>query len=60
MRMDIFEYIEMFHNVNRRYGSNNQQSSVEYEKRYKERLVRVYLNDDFCHQYKPGYGCDIF
>jgi putative transposase len=41
-RMDIFEYIEMFYNVKRRHGSNNQQSPVEYEKRYKEKLVSVY------------------
>ena len=35
-RMDIFEYIEMFYNVKRRHGSNNQQSPAEYEKRYTE------------------------
>ena len=40
--MDIFEYIEMFYNVKRKHGSNNQQPPVEYEKRYTERLVSVY------------------
>lgn len=42
VRMEIFEYIEMFYNVKRRHGSNNQLSSVEYEKRYEERLFSVY------------------
>ncbi|PSU27950.1 hypothetical protein C9I99_12005, partial [Photobacterium lutimaris] len=36
------EYIEMFYNVKRRHGSNNQLSPVEYEKQYKERLTSVY------------------
>ncbi|MBE3844943.1 IS3 family transposase [Vibrio parahaemolyticus] len=41
-RMDIFEYIEMFYNVKRRHGSNNQLSPVEYEKQYERRLTSVY------------------
>ncbi|SFQ35785.1 IS3 family transposase, partial [Enterovibrio norvegicus] len=41
-RMDIFEYIEMFYNVKRRHGSNDQMSPVEYEKQYEERLKGVY------------------
>ncbi len=41
-RMDIFEYIEMFYNVKRRHGSNNQLSHVEYEKQYERRLTSVY------------------
>ncbi|MEI8608181.1 IS3 family transposase [Enterovibrio norvegicus] len=41
-RMDIFEYIEMFYNVIRRHGSNDQMSPVEYEKQYEERLKSVY------------------
>ncbi len=40
--MDIFEYIEMFYNVKRRHGSNNQLSPVEYEKQYERRLTSVY------------------
>ncbi|HCM1427510.1 TPA: IS3 family transposase, partial [Vibrio parahaemolyticus] len=38
----IFEYIEMFYNVKRRHGSNNQLSPVEYEKQYERRLTSVY------------------
>ncbi|MEZ8622845.1 hypothetical protein AB6D63_18965, partial [Vibrio splendidus] len=37
----FFEHIEMFYNVNRRHGSNNQLSSVEYEEQYKRRLTSV-------------------
>ncbi|WP_282361049.1 IS3 family transposase [Pseudomonas sp. PS01300] len=33
-RSDVFDYIEMFYNVKRRHGFNNQLSPVEYEKRY--------------------------
>lgn len=40
-RTDIFEYIGMFYNVNRRHGSNNQLSPVEYEKQYERRLTSV-------------------
>lgn len=40
-RTDIFEYIEMFYNVNRRHGFNNQLSPVEYEKQYERRLTSV-------------------
>lgn len=40
-RTDIFEYIEIFYNVNRRHGSNNQLSPVEYEKQYERRLTSV-------------------
>lgn len=41
-RMDIFEYIEMFYNIKRRHGSNNQLSPVEYEKQYEIKLESVY------------------
>ena len=40
-RRDIFDYIEMFYNVRRRHGFNNQLSPVEYEKQYKTRLESV-------------------
>lgn len=40
-RSDIFDYIEMFYNVRRRHGFNNQLSPVEYEQRYQERLLSV-------------------
>ena len=40
--MDIFEYIEMFYNIKRRHGSNNQLSPVEYEKQYESKLKSVY------------------
>ncbi|MBE3931786.1 IS3 family transposase, partial [Vibrio parahaemolyticus] len=36
------EYIEMFYNVKRRHGYNNQLSPVEYEKQYERRLTSVY------------------
>ncbi|MFW1040156.1 IS3 family transposase, partial [Vibrio parahaemolyticus] len=36
------EYIEMFYNVKRRHGSNNQLSPVEYERQYERRLTSVY------------------
>ena len=41
VRVDIFEYIEIFYNVKRRHSSNDQMSPVEYEKQYKERLKSV-------------------
>ena len=41
-RRDIFDYIEMFYNVRRRHGFNNQLSPVEYEKQYKTRLESVW------------------
>ncbi len=41
-RMDIFEYIEILYNVNRRHGSSNQLPPVEYEKQYERRLTSVY------------------
>ena len=40
-RSDIFDYIEMFYNTQRRHGFNDQLSSVEYEKRFQKRLVSV-------------------
>jgi len=40
-RRDIFDYIEMFYNVRRRHGFNNQLSPVEYEKQYKTSLESV-------------------
>lgn len=40
-RIDIFNYIEMFYNRKRKHGSNHLLSSVEYEKRYQQRLESV-------------------
>lgn len=40
-RQDIFEYIELFYNCQRRHGSNNQLSPVEYEKNFEKRLLSV-------------------
>ncbi len=40
-RAEIFDYIEMFYNTQRRHSFNNQLSPVEYEKRYQERLESV-------------------
>ena len=40
-RSDIFDYIELFYNVKRRHGSNNQQSPVEYEQQHLVRLASV-------------------
>lgn len=40
-RSDIFDYIELFYNVRRRHGFNNQQSPVEYERQYQMRLASV-------------------
>ncbi len=33
-RMDLFDYIEMFYNTNRRHGSNGMVSPVQYEQQY--------------------------
>jgi len=40
-RADIFDYIEMFYNVRRRHGSNDQLSPVDYERRHQKRLESV-------------------
>lgn len=40
-RSDVFDYIEMFYNVKRRHGFNNQLSPVEFEKRYAMSLQGV-------------------
>jgi putative transposase len=40
-RSDVFDYIEMFYNVKRRHGFNNQLSPVELEKRYAMSLEGV-------------------
>lgn len=40
-RSDVFDYIEMFYNVKRRHGFNNQLSPVEFEKRYTMSLQGV-------------------
>ncbi|MGF6477645.1 putative transposase [Pantoea dispersa] len=37
-RSDIFDYIEMFYNSKRLYGSGNQMSPSEYENQYYKRL----------------------
>ena len=39
---DIFDYIELFYNVRRSHGFNNQQSPVEYERQYQMRLATVW------------------
>lgn len=33
-RLDIFDYIEVFYNRNRKHGSTNKLSPVEYERQY--------------------------
>ena len=33
-RLDIFDYIEVFYNRNRKHGSKNKLSPVEYEQQY--------------------------
>ena len=40
-RSDVFDYIEMFYNAKRRHGFTNQQSPVEFEKRYAMSLQGV-------------------
>ena len=40
-RADVVDYVEMFYNCKRRHGFNNQLSPVEYENRFRERLVSV-------------------
>lgn len=40
-RSYVFDYIEMFYNVKRRHGFNNQLSPVEFEKRYAMSLQGV-------------------
>lgn len=40
-RSDIFDYIEMFYNGKRKYGSNDILPPVEFENRYRERLGSV-------------------
>lgn len=40
-RSDIFEYIEMFYNVKRRHGANNQQSPRDFEAFHEMKLVCV-------------------
>ena len=38
-RQDIFKYIELFYNCQRRHGSNNQLSPVEYGENFEKRLL---------------------
>lgn len=40
-RSDIFDYIEMFYNSKRRYGSSDKMPPTEYENRYYRRLESV-------------------
>lgn len=40
-RTDVFDYIEMYYNPNRRHGNNGGISPVEYEKQYFETLWSV-------------------
>ena len=37
-RTDVFDYIEMYYNPNRRHGNNGGISSAEYEKQHFEKL----------------------
>ncbi|WP_257937055.1 IS3 family transposase, partial [Xanthomonas phaseoli] len=36
-RAEVFDYIEMFYNPNRRHGSTGDLSPVEFERRYAQR-----------------------
>ena len=40
-RADVFNYIEMFYNSQRRHGSNDLLSPVEFEERFSKRLASV-------------------
>ena len=40
-RADIFDYIEMFYNRQRKHGYNGMLSPVDYEKRYFTKLAGV-------------------
>jgi len=40
-RRDVFDYIEMFYNPNRRHGYNHGLSPVKFEKKYFSRLESV-------------------
>lgn len=40
-RADIFDYIEMFYNVRRRHGANDQLSPLDYERRHQKQLESV-------------------
>jgi len=40
-RSEIFNYIEFFHNPNRRHGNNDGVSPAEFEKQYFEKLSSV-------------------
>ena len=40
-RSDIFEYIEMFYNSQRRHGSNGQRSPLDYEKAHQKMVMCV-------------------
>ena len=43
-RRNIFDYIEMFYNVKRRHGFNDQLSPVEYEKRFEKAATECLVN----------------
>ena len=40
-RQDIFDYIEMFYNLKRRYEFNDKLAPAEFERRYFERLASI-------------------
>jgi putative transposase len=40
-RQDVFDYIEMFYNPQRRHSNNDRLSPVNYEKQYFKRLAGV-------------------
>ena len=40
-KLDIFDYIEMFYNPQRRHGFNDKLSPTEFERRYFEWLASV-------------------
>lgn len=41
-RRDVFDYIKLFYNPERRYGYNHDLAAVEFERQYLSRLDNVY------------------
>lgn len=46
VRSDIFDYIEMFYNSKRRYGSSDQMSPTEYKNPYYQRPGSIWVIRD--------------
>jgi putative transposase len=40
-RQDVFDYIQIFYNPERRHGFSEKLSSIDFEKRHFERLARA-------------------